>query len=315
VEDLLKELAAHRRRIRAFRAVEAAFRWAFYASVLACLYLTASKVLGLSVPRSMAVTVLSAVPLAMAAREWARSFSLKDCAIYLDLTLGLEERLATAVEGSGAMREAQVADAAGALARAKLPPRRLPREARLLAASALILLALLVVPAPGRSGASGDPALAELLEQEAARLESVPEGSVEFREVREELRRAGEDLRRGRAEAALEKLEGVKERLEALALSDAARAGSEEARRLLRQASAGAEALAAQLAALGRPVHARPPAVAAAKLERQARAAAAPEEAAGDSPPVSRRAASALGRADWPPKYDPVVRSYLGRNP
>ena len=65
MEPLLKELAARRRRIRASRTVEAAFRWAFYATVLACLYLTASKVLGLSVPRSLAVTLLAAIPVAM----------------------------------------------------------------------------------------------------------------------------------------------------------------------------------------------------------------------------------------------------------
>jgi len=313
VDPLLRKLAAHRRRIRTGRTVGAAFRWAFYASVLACLYLTASKVFGLSVPRAAAVTVLGAIPLAMAAREWARSFSLRDCAVYLDLTLGLEERLATAVEGAGSMRDAQVADAAGALARAKLPPRRLPREAKLLAASALIVLALLAVPAPERSGAPDDPALVELLEKESARLSALPDGGVELREIRQDLLRAGEDLKRGRAEAAVEKLEGARERLEALLLADPSRAGAEEARRLLEAASGSAEAISAQLAALGRPVHVRPPAVAAAKLERQARDAGEPPAPFSDAPAFARRAAEALERADWPAKYDSVVRTYFGR--
>lgn len=98
MKDLLEKLAAHRRRIRIARTVETAVRWALYASVLTCVYLTASKIAGLTVPRSIAATVLLAIPLGMAAREWARRFSVRDCAIYLDRTLGLEERLSTAVE-------------------------------------------------------------------------------------------------------------------------------------------------------------------------------------------------------------------------
>ncbi len=301
MEGLLRTLAAHRRRIRLARAAATAARWTFHVSVLACVYLAASKVAGLSLPRSAAVTALVAVPLAMAAREWARAFSMRDCAIHLDLALGLEERLSTAMEAQGPMRDAQAADAAGALAQARPLAAKLPREAKLLPASALLLLALVAIPAPGRSGARGDPALESLLSDEAARLESVAPGRVEFREV-------ADLMRQGRAEAALARLEELREALEKKLLAEGGSKG--ETARQVDAAGAAAEALSAQLGRMGRTVHARPPAAAAAKLARQ-EAPPPPAEPASD-PALARAVAARLERADWDPRYDSVIRKYLG---
>ncbi len=315
MEDLLEKLAAHRRRIRLARAATAAARWAFYASILACVYLAASKVLGLTVPRSLAVTVLAAVPLGMAAREWARSFSVRDCAVYLDRALGLEERLSTAVECSGAMEGAQGADAARALSRAELPPMRLPREAKLLAGSALLMGALFVVPAPERSGAAGNPALEEAAKAQAVKLEALAAADPE-------LRRAVDLLREGELEKALAVLQAVGVKLE----RDILEAGGADAKtERLRDAVAEAVGgLGAQLAAAGRVVHAPPPATADLKLERQAAGLPVavgpdspdPARPAADSEAVLRSLAALKDRPDWNPRYDGVVRRYfLGKMP
>lgn len=304
MDDLLRALASHRRRIRMGRAASTAARWAFALSVLACVYLAASKVAGLSLPRSAAVTALVAIPLAMAAREWARAFSLRDCAIHLDLALALEERLSTAVDCGGPMRDLQAADAAGALARAGRVPLRVPREAKLLPVSVLLLLALLAIPALERSGARNDPALEALLASEAAGLEAVAPERLEFREV-------ADLLRRGRAEEALRKLEALREALELSLLRDGAGRGGATAK-ALDAAGAAAEALSAQLARMGRTVHARPPASASAKLARQEFPAVAEEPASASDPEGVRAVAARLARADWDPRYDSVVRKYFG---
>jgi predicted metal-dependent hydrolase len=310
VQDLLDKLAAHRRRLRLARAASAAARWAFYASILACAYLAASKVLGLTVPRALAATVLAAVPLVMAAREWARSFSVRDCAIYLDRSLGLEERLSTAVECSGALGGVQGSDAARALDRAAIPPLRLPREARFLAGSALLLGALLAVPAPERSGASGNPALEEASKAAAERLEALVADHPD-------LRRAAELLRQGRLEEALEILQGMKGRLE-LSTLDPGGAGA-AAERLLAGVASEAAGLAAHLAAAGRTVHAPPPAAADRKLERQRASRPAGEEPPGPAPAAAAPEAALAAlreRSDWSPRYDEAIRRYFtGKKP
>jgi hypothetical protein len=309
VEALLATLAAYRRRLRAARALDAGLKGAFYASLAAAAGVAAAKATSIGVSPA-ALGAVAAVPLALAARAAARTFSLRDCAIELDRRLGLEERLATAVEGAGPFRELQGADAAAAFARAKIPPRRLPREARLLAGSALLLAALLAIPSAGsgEDAAADDEALRPVLEAEAARLEAIAQaGPIEFREV-------AELLRRGEAQVALERLEALREKLEARLLAEAQGPGRQEALRLRDAAGAAAEALAARLGRLGRrPPAARTPEAAAAKLERQrVRPEAAPMEedgpAAAGAPPG---AAVRMGRTDWDPKYDAVIRRYF----
>jgi hypothetical protein len=321
VDELLHNLAAHRRRIRRARVADAALRWAFYASVTACLALLVSKFAGAALPVAVAGALLAAIPVAMAVREWARSFSIRDCAIHLDRLLGLDERLSTAIEfpafaeaAAGrpvAMGPVLRADAAGALSRAPLPPRRLPREGKLLAGSLVLLGVLFSIPSPGRSGAAGDPAFDSVAAAEAAKLETLANVDIQFQE---ELQKAAEALKNNRPEDSLAFLEELKKRL-AEKLLEGAGGAAAETQKLLDQATSSASAISAELARLGRTVHAPPPSVARAKLERQKAveqgtpATGSPLAATGTA-----RAASS-DSAPWNPRYDPVIRRYFGREP
>ncbi len=307
MEDLIGRLAAHRRRIKFARTTEEAVRWAFYASILGCACLAASKITGMTPPAPAAAALLAAIPLAMAAREWIRPFSVRDCAIHLDRALGLEERLSTAVEFAGAMGGAQGTDAARALSRAKIPPRRLPREAKLLGASALLLAVLLAAPAPERSGSAGNPALEAAAEAHAEKL-SARAGDDPA------IRRVAELLREGRLEEAMELLHAARLRIEREIIDG--KGGQGRAETLLSAIREAAAGLTAQLAAAGRVVHAPPPAAADMKLGlRQA------GPTGGHSPdrsaPSARAEAplrllpAARTRADWDPRYDAVIRRYF----
>lgn len=293
-------LAGHRRRIRVQRALESAARGAFYASLAACACLAASKFLGEGFVVAAAACALA--PLVLAARAGLRPFSIRDCAVHLDRALGLEERLATALEASGPMREAQEADALATLLRTPVPRWRLPREGRLLAGSLLVVLALLAVPSFERRTASADPVLRAVLEEEAARLAGLETLDAEFREVREL-------VEKGEVERALDRVRALEARLaEKLAEAGGGGAGT---RKLLDEAGASAAALSAELARRGRTVHAAAPVVAEAKLRRQF--AEAPAEfvaPAGEALPAA--AAAVLAKKDWDPRYDPVIRRYFG---
>jgi len=305
VKDLLQTLAAHRRRIRGARVADAALRWAFYASVGACLALLVSKFAGIALPLAVAAAGLAALPLAMAVREWSRSFSIRDCAIHLDRLLGLDERLSSALEAPGAMGPVLLADATGALTRSTLPPHRLPREAKLLGGSALLLAALVAIPSPGRSGATGDPGLEAVAAEQLKNLESLANVDVQFKD-------AAEALASGHPEQALAILEELKAKLAAKLLEGGDGGSAAETQKLLDQATASAAAISAELARLGRTIHAPPPAVAQAKLERQKTVEQAdPASTVGPSAP-SRAAASA--GIPWNPRYEPVIRRYFGRD-
>lgn len=210
------------------------------------------------------------------------------------------------------MEGAQGADAAGALSRAQLPPMRLPREAKFLVGSALLLGALLVVPVPERSGASGNPALQEAARIRATELEPLAAAHPE-------IRRIVELLREGKWEEAVERLHEFGTKLEIRVLeAGGADAKTERLRDAVAEAAAG---LGAQLAAAGRVIHAHPPALADRKLERQR--ARLPETFGPDpsepAPPpgaavpeaVLRSLASLKERPDWNPRYDGVIRRYL----
>lgn len=306
MDELIHNLAGQRRRIKGARAVDAALRWGFYASVAGCLALAVSKFAGVSLPLALAGGLLAALPLAMALRELARSFSLRDCAIHLDRLLGLEERLSTALEAAGPLGPAVKADAAAAIVRAPRPSRRLPREARLLAGSLLLAVALVSLPSPERSGASGDPALAAVSAEQAAKLQSLANVDVQFKEVAEQAALA---LREGRPEQALAILEELRKRL-AEKLLEGGNSGA-ETRKLLDDVTAGAQAISAELARLGRTVHAAPPVVAQAKLDRQ-RGSEAPASASAAPGPAPAGNAAMSQDVPWSPRYDPVIRRYLG---
>jgi hypothetical protein len=298
VDPLLNNLTVHRRRIRGGRVVDAALRWGFYASVAACLGLLIAKIAGIALP----VAVLAALPIVMAVRELMRSFTIRDCAIHLDRSLGLEERLSTAIESTGAVGDVLMADAAGALAKATVPPRRFPREGKLLAGSLVILAVLATIPSPGRSGAKGDPAFEAVTAAEAEKLLALARTDVQFQE-------AAEALKAGRPEVALAILEELKRKFAEKAMAGGA--GS-ESQSLLDQATSSAAAISAEMARLGRVVHAPPPAVAQAKLERQR--VIEQGSGAGGSPVAAARAVHG-DDAPWNPRYDPVIRRYFGREP
>lgn len=303
MDELNENLARHRRRIRLARAADAALRWAFYASVAGCAVLAVTRFAGLTLPAALAG--LAAVPVAMAIREAVRAFSLRDCAIHLDRTLGLEERLSTAIEATGPLGPMVKADAAAAMGRSVLPARRLPREAALLGGSLLLAATLAVLPSPERSGARGDRALEVVAAEQAAKLESLANVDVEFQDP---TLQAAREFRNGHPEQALAILEELRRKLAEKILEGGPSAPAAQA--LLDQASASASAVSAELGRLGRTVHAPPPAVAQAKLQRQragAAAATAPSAVAVDP-------ADAVVSQDVPvpPRYEPVVRKYLG---
>jgi hypothetical protein len=300
VDPLRLRLASLRRRIVLGRAADAAARGAFHASLAACALLAASKFLGAGF--GFAAAACAAVPLAFALRAALRPFGLRDCAVHLDRALGLEERLATALEASGAMKEALEANAADALSRSPLPRWRAPREARLLAGSLLAVAALFAVPTFERRAASADPVLRAVVEEEAARLAELGKLEAEFREVAELVRR--EELER-----ALDRIEAIRTKLAERAAE--AGGGGAGTQKLLDEAGASAGALSAELARRGRRVHAPAPVAAEVKLRRQF--AEEPREFADPAGgPLPAATAAVLGRKDWDLRYDPVIRRYFG---
>jgi hypothetical protein len=295
MDPLAAVLDVHRRRLRALRAAEAAVRGTFWVSLAAGAALLLGRVIGVPVGAGVALGVLALAGAGLAGRELLRRFTRRDCAIQLDRQLRLEERLSTALEGAGPMKDVQAADAAAALARAAIPAWRAPREAKMLAGSLLVVIALSVAPGLETRGNAATERLEAVLLENAAALEKL---SPEFREV-------AEALRDGRAEEALARIEGLR-----AALAEKVAAGGGEARRLEEALGAAADGVGAGLAAAGRTVHAPAPAVADAKLRRWMEG---PATNAGGLPPSLR--AAVLDRHDWDPRYDDVVLRYFRGTP
>lgn len=306
MDPLLNVLETQRRRFRVRRALESAVRWTFYASLAGALTLFARKFFGVPVPQALASGLLLGVPAGMAARSWARRFSLQDCAIHLDRLLGLEERLSTALEGAGPLTPVLRADATRALGQATFPERRLTLEMRLLAPSLVLLGALALVPAAHRDGFKGDRPYEAVLAGEAARLEAMAAAEIRFREV-------ADLLSAGRPEEALAVLQTLRDLLEQRLLDSGAAGGSEALRRQAEQSAASAAAISAELARLGRTVHAAPPRATEAKLARQRELAAIEATAASDSNPAG--ASAVFSKKDWDSRYDAVIRQYFGSRP
>jgi len=307
VDELSLKLVRHRRRIRLARAADAALRWTFYASIAGCFALAVSKFAGLGLPYAFLAAALAAAPVAMALREGVRSFSIRDCAIHLDRLLRLEERLSTALEAAGPMRSMVRSDAAAAFGRTSMPARRYPREATLLVGTLVLAAALAVIPSPERSGARGDRALEEVSAEQAAKLESLSNVDVRFQELTQEAARA---LRENRPEQGLALLEDLRRKLaEHLLEGSGSKADAEQA--LLDQIASSSAAVSAELARLGRVVHAPPPAVAQAKLERQKSGAADPV-LAGPTAAAPSTGTPVVQEIPWSPRYDSVVRKYRG---
>jgi len=305
LDELTDKLARHRRRIRLARAADAALRWAFYASVAGCLALAVTRFAGVPLPAALSLSLLAALPAFFGLREWLRAFTVRDCAIHLDRALGLEERLSTAMEATGPMGPAVKADAAAAIARSVLPARRLPREAALLGGSLLLAATLAILPSPERSGARGDRALELVAAEQAAKLESLANVDVQLEELSRE---AARELREGRPEQSLALLEELRRKLAEKILEGGASAPAAQA--LLDQATASAAAVSAELGRLGRVVHAPPPAVAQAKLQRQHGGGSAPSTP--EYSPAVPPSGVVSDNIPYSPRYEPVVRRYLG---
>lgn len=306
MDALLNVLETQRRSIRTRRALESAARWALYASLAGALTLFVRNFLGVPVPQALASGLLLGVPAGMAARSWARRFSLQDCAIHLDRLLGLEERLSTALEGAGPLSAMVKADATRALGRASFPERPLTLETRLLVPSLVLLGALALVPTADRDGFKGDRSYQAILSSEAARLEAMAAAEIRFREV-------ADLLSAGRPEEALAVLQALRDLLEQRLLDSGDAGVGEALRRQAEQAAASASAISAELARLGRTVHAAPPRAMEAKLARQRHLAAIEATAASDAIPAGE--AAVFSNKDWDSRYDPVIRRYFGSKP
>ncbi|HEX7898346.1 MAG TPA: hypothetical protein VF950_11345 [Planctomycetota bacterium] len=298
MDPLAAALDVHRRRLRALRAAEVAVRGTFWVSLAAGAALLLSRVAGLPLGAGLALGALAAAGAGLAAKELLRRFSRRDCAIELDRQLRLEERLSTALEGSGPMKDVQAADAAAALAAAKVPAWRAPREAKMLAGSLLVVLALSAAPGLETRGDADARRLEAYLNAEAAKLEGL---TPEFKEV-------AEALRDGRAEEALARIEGLRAALAEKAASDGP--GGAEARRLEEALGAAAQGVGAEIGRAGRTVRAPAPVAADAKLRRLLEGKARDV----DGLPTAVRA-SVLDRSDWDPRYDIVVVKYFRGTP
>lgn len=304
--DLVEKLEAHRRRIRIARASDAAARGAFYASLAVCGALAVAKIAGWILPVPALVVALVAPPLVLAVREAIRRFSILDCAVHLDRMLGLEERLSTAVELSGSMGGALAADARQALARATLPRHRLPREARLLGGSGLLLVALLLVPAPNVSGAAADPGTQDVIEQEIARLGALAD-------LNPRIKKAIELLEKKDPEGALSQITQAEQEMLEQLLEGKGDSGG-DTRDAIDELGESAAAIGAALGRLGRPIHAPPPIEVRMKLKRQP-VTAPPETGSEDARPTSPLLEKLrLEKGDWHPRYDLVINRYFDKD-
>jgi hypothetical protein len=295
---LVPVLDLHRRRLRALRAADVALRGAFRVSLLAAAGLLAARLAGWSWGGAASFAGLGAAAVVLAIRELLRRFTRRDCAVALDRALGLEERLATALEGAGPMKDAQAADAAAALARAQVPAWHPPREAKWLAGSLLVMASLSAAPVFERRSDAEAARTEAFLAQEAATIEAMAKGRIEFKE-------AADALRAGRVEEALLRIQAIREGLAAAAASEGA--GGADARRTDEALGLAAQGLGAELGRAGRTVLAPSPAVADAKRRRLLEAGSA--AGAADLPPARR--AAAMDANDWDHRYDAVVRAYF----
>jgi hypothetical protein len=267
---------------------------------------------------------IAAAPLVAAAMVALRRLDLRQAAAAVDRALGLDERVATALEcagATGAMPQAVILDAAAALGRAE-PSRvgrfRWPSEARFVIPAAALTGALWWAPAafPGAPGI--DPAVRMAISAERAALERAveahrdPARAAEARRLLEAL--SSEDLARVRHAAREAREMAAKWRAEeALARGSAA---DRAERRLL------AEALESAGAGASRELSRRSievPPVDPVDLEARVLAARAGQAPAGRAAgpasdvPGGEAVRRALERRDWDSADDQVVRRYYER--
>ena len=172
VVEQVRDVRARMRRAAAFGA---AVRWAFYGALIAGGWLVAAKLFGW--PRAP-FWAAAALPALAGAAAGARRLDLRHAAAMVDRALGLEERVATALEGpAGPFGSALSTDAARVLDPGRVAAVgrfQWPAEARFLV-PALVLVALLAaLPVPARSAAVADADLRAAIDRDADRLARVP---------------------------------------------------------------------------------------------------------------------------------------------
>jgi len=193
------EVRKVRARMRRTAGLGAAIRWALYGALLAGGGLAAAKLFGW--PRAPLWIAIS-LPVLAAVIAAARRLELRHAAASIDRALGLEERIATALEGpAGPLGAAVAADAA--LALEKTRPREVgrfrwpPESGFLLPAVALIAL-IALVPDPGRPVSMADPALRAAVDRDIDRLDRTavadPELAKKVAKILADLK--SDDLRR-----------------------------------------------------------------------------------------------------------------------
>ena len=291
------------RRLRLRRAVDRASRPAFHAALAAGGLLLAAKLAGLPLQAVHVLLAWGLVSAGLLAFELARPFGAREAARVLDRRLGLEERLSTALEAVGPMRELLAADAAAALGRGSLPRWTPAREVVLAGAAAVALAALSAAPSMDRRRSSEAARLERVAEEAAAKLAALAPERVELAEA---AARLAED-----PEGALVRLEALRARL----AEEMARGGpgAEAAKRLYEGVTAAAEGLGAELTRQGRTVYASRPAAAEAKLRSQLEAEAA--GAGDDGLPPLLRVMSMRAEQTWDPRHDDVVLRYYRGTP
>ncbi|MBI4563549.1 MAG: hypothetical protein HY716_02520 [Planctomycetes bacterium] len=324
------EVRAARARMKRTAILEMAVRWSLYASLIASGYLAASKLF--SWPRAV-LWAAAAVPAAAAIREAARRVDLRRAAATLDRMLGLEERVATALEcaSAGGLSEAVVRDASEALGRARpaaVGRFRWPGEARFLAPALALFGALWMAPDRRQAPATADAGLRGAMTREWAalapavrRLED-PKWAEKARKILEDL--GSTDMGRIREAAVGARELAVAIRKEQGELTGANAAGGESLRALADLLDAAGASATRELARRGVTV----PDVAPDDLEARALAAQARGDLGGPSgrprqfeapaapggPVVAPTPGEATGTArdkkTWDPEYDDVVRRY-----
>lgn len=172
IETQVRDVRARMRRAAGFGA---ALRWALYGAMLAGGWLVAAKLFGW--PRAP-LWAAAALPALAGAAAFARRLDLRQAAAFLDRALGLEERVATAMEGpAGPFGAAVAADAARALdpnRAAGVARFRWPAEARFLLPALAIVAILAVVPDRARSAAMADAELRAAVDPAIEKLSRVP---------------------------------------------------------------------------------------------------------------------------------------------
>lgn len=188
-----------RSRLRRVAGLDAAIRWALYGAILAGAWLVAAKLFGWS---RGPLWIACALPAIAGAAAAARKLDLRQAAAFVDRALGLEERVATALETpAGPFGAAVATDAARVLDPDRLAGVgrfRWPVEARFLVPALGLVAALAILPDSPASALQADAELRASVDPGVDRLARVriddPALAARVKEILAALR--SDDLKR-----------------------------------------------------------------------------------------------------------------------